>query len=121
MLLKPTERTTFVVRTRSLKNAETWWKEVSQNRNHTLVTKQRQANYTVGGRSAMKWNLVVAGGYADNELITKLSKVGAQVRYMEDQLVMNCEQQDAKVRLEGKSARLIQVVSNITFRSEFTQ
>jgi hypothetical protein len=32
---------------------------------------------------------------------------------MEDPLVMNCEQQDAKVRLEGKSARLIQVISNI--------
>ena len=78
-----------------------------------MITKQRQANYAVGGRSAIKWNLVVARSYADNELITKLSKVGAQVRYMEDQLVMNCEQQDAKVRLEGKSARLIQVISNI--------
>ena len=61
----------------------------------------------------MKWNLVVATRNADNDLVTKLSKVGAQVRYMEDPLVMNCEQQDAEVRLEGKSARLIQGISNI--------
>lgn len=32
---------------------------------------------------------------------------------MEEPLVMNCEQQDAEVRLEGKSARLIQGISNI--------
>ena len=70
-----------------------------------MISKQRQANYAVGGRSAVKWILVVAAGYTDNELRTKLSKLGAQVRYMEDPQVMNCEQQDAMVRLEGRSAR----------------
>ena len=70
-----------------------------------MISKQRQTNYAVGGRSAVKWILVVATGYTDNELRTKLSKFGAQVRYMEDPQVMNFEQQDAMVRLEGRSAR----------------
>ena len=70
-----------------------------------MITKQRQAKYAVGGRSAVKWKLVVAGGYADNELRTKLSKVGAQVWYMEDPQVTNCEQQGTMVRIERKSAR----------------